>query len=80
MNFEHTNWFRGITVVLALASAWWLCSLVGLWPFGHRAAAVVAVFALCLAGAQRLITMLLGVLLLLVLPNRGAQRQPEGAQ
>jgi len=74
MNFEATKWFQIITGLSGLVATWWLCRLVGLWPFGHRMLAAVVVFGLCSFGAQRLVHTLLGMALLAAEPRRREQR------
>ena len=63
--FNQTHWFRAITSI-AIVSAFALCALAGLWPFGagSLAAGVIAFF--CLMGLKRFYFGALGMLIVLM--------------
>jgi hypothetical protein len=70
MSFERSWWFRAVVLALTLATVWWLTALVGIWPYGPRSISSGLIVFLCLIGAERLYSVLLGILAAAILPKK----------
>jgi hypothetical protein len=68
--FEKTYWFRGLASTLAIVSAFGLCALAGLWPFGAGSLAAGVIVFFCLVGLKRFYFGALGMLIVLVQSRR----------
>ncbi|HUL46254.1 MAG TPA: hypothetical protein VLV25_04085 [Steroidobacteraceae bacterium] len=70
MSFERSWWFRAVLLALTLATVWWLTALIGIWPYGARSISSWLIALLCLMGAERLYSVLLGILAAAILPKK----------
>jgi hypothetical protein len=71
--FEQAHWYRGLTSTLAIVSAFGLCALAGLWPFGAGSLAAGVIVFFCMVGLQRFYFGALGMLIVLM-QSRWARR------
>jgi hypothetical protein len=61
MKVQRFSWFRFLVFACASGTVWWLSTLVGIWPNGPQSISAALVFLLCLLGAERLYSALLGI-------------------
>jgi hypothetical protein len=69
--FEQKHWFRVLTSTLAIVSAFGLCALSGLWPFGAGSLAAGVIVFFCMVGLQRFYFGALGMLIVLMQSRQG---------
>jgi hypothetical protein len=75
MYVEDTRLFRLGVSIVAFGTVWWLSARVGVWPNGPLTAPSALLLLLCLAGAERLYGVVLGIAAIYLW--RGRQRFPS---